>query len=123
MTGMLIYLRHDEIDALNRLVMIFLESAELRVRRQSDLTLRFWRQNVDGLLIFNGFPVLAHKGKCTNEQMVLFAHQQYEQFDAMRRQEKRKLADMEDLKEIEDLKELERVQSHLEDRGGSEWVR
>ena len=44
------YLVKDEIDKLNRLVMLFLESAELRVKERKDLTLDYWRSNVDALL-------------------------------------------------------------------------
>ncbi|MGC7561081.1 virulence RhuM family protein [Pasteurella sp. PK-2025] len=97
------YLNNDELDSLNRLVMIFLESAELRVKKQKDLTLSFWRNNVDNLLEFNGFPVLENKGERSSEQMKLFVHQQYEQFDYARKQLKQSLADAEDLRELEDL--------------------
>jgi hypothetical protein len=48
------YLSEDEIDTLNRLVIIFLEQAELRVKQRHDLTLDFWRNHVDGTLTFNG---------------------------------------------------------------------
>ena len=47
------YLSADEIDTLNRLVMIFLEQADLRVKQKQDLTLNFWRDNVDRMLVFN----------------------------------------------------------------------
>ncbi|WP_424405099.1 virulence RhuM family protein [Pasteurella sp. PK-2025] len=97
------YLNNDELDSLNRLVMIFLESAELRVKKQKDLTLSFWRNNVDNLLEFNGFPVLENKGERSSEQMKLFVHQQYEQFDYARKQLKQSLADAEDLRELEEL--------------------
>ena len=40
------YLSKDEIDSLNRLVTIFLESAELRVKMRKDLTLSYWRNTV-----------------------------------------------------------------------------
>ena len=46
------YLQQEEIDKLNRIVTIFLESAELRVKERKDLTLNFWRDNVKGLLTF-----------------------------------------------------------------------
>lgn len=48
------YLTPEEIDTLNRLVVIFLEQAELRARERKDLTLGYWRQNVDRLLEFKG---------------------------------------------------------------------
>ncbi len=47
------YLTADEVDTLNRLVVIFLEQAELRVKERKQLTLGYWRQNVDRLLDYN----------------------------------------------------------------------
>jgi len=46
------YLVEDEIDTLNRLVTIFLESAELRVKNRMDITMQFWQENVDKILKF-----------------------------------------------------------------------
>ncbi|CAM3357886.1 Hydroxyacid dehydrogenase [Helicobacter labetoulli] len=48
------YLKKEELDSLNRLVNVFLESAELRVKDKQTLTMDFWRQNVDSLLTFQG---------------------------------------------------------------------
>lgn len=56
------YLTNDEIDSLNRLVTIFLESAELRVKLRKDLTLDYWRNTVDKLLADHGIPLLSHHG-------------------------------------------------------------
>ena len=47
------YLTEDEIDTLNRLVTIFLETAELRVKERLDITMSYWRSNVDKVLEFN----------------------------------------------------------------------
>lgn len=52
------YLSADEVDTLNRLVVIFLEQAELRVKQRQQLTLDYWRNNVDRLLELNDYPVL-----------------------------------------------------------------
>ncbi|MGX2970176.1 virulence RhuM family protein [Ursidibacter sp. B-7004-1] len=104
------YLNNDELDSLNRLVMIFLESAELRVKKQKDLTLAFWRNNVDSLLEFNGFPVLEGLGSYSHKQMEQLAYQEYEQFNYSRKQLKQILADAEDLRELEELnKTLEKL--------------
>lgn len=97
------YLTNDELDSLNRLVMIFLESAELRVKNNQDLTLAFWQQNVDALLEFNGFAVLDNQGKRTHRQAEKIAYEQYEQFDMMRKALKQKQADADDLHELESL--------------------
>lgn len=97
------YLNSNELDSLNRLVMIFLESAELRVKNNQDLTLGFWRRNVDMLIEFNGFPVLESGGAMTHKQMEAFVKSQYEKFDTLRKSLKQQQADLEDLKALEEL--------------------
>ena len=52
------YLTEDEIDTLNRLVVIFLESAELRAKSRMDITLSFWYDNVDKILEFQDKSIL-----------------------------------------------------------------
>lgn len=103
------YLTEDEIDTLNRLVVIFLEQAELRVKQQRDLTLDFWRQHVDAMLAFNGQEVLRDAGSVSREDMLDIAHARYETFDQHRRTAEALAADAEDLQEIEQLeKRVER---------------
>jgi hypothetical protein len=97
------YLTEDEIDTLNRLVVIFLEQAELRVKQRSDLTLDFWRNHVDGMLEFNGQAVLRDAGSVSNEQMASIIETRYELFDSNRRATEVIEADAVDLKEIEAL--------------------
>jgi len=97
------YLHSDELDSLNRLVTIFLESAELRVKQNKDLTLAFWQRNVDALLEFNGFNVLDNRGKITHQQAETIAYQQYETFNSARKLLKQQQADEQDLRELEAL--------------------
>ena len=59
------YLNEDEIDSLNRLVSIFLESAEMRVKERRDLTIDYWRSNVDSLLQFQQKAILQGAGSIT----------------------------------------------------------
>lgn len=99
------YLSQDEIDTLNRLVVIFLEQAELRVKQRNDLTLDFWRSNVDRLLQFNDRPVLDGAGKVSHDDMKRIVHERFETFDQNRREAEALAADAEDLKEIEQLEE------------------
>jgi hypothetical protein len=49
------YLTEDEVDTLNRLVVIFLETAELRAKRQAITSMNFWRENVGQIVVSNGF--------------------------------------------------------------------
>lgn len=97
------YLTHDEIDSLNRLVTIFLETAELRVKDKKDIPLNFWKQNIDKMLAFNDRPVLNGKGSISNLQMEKKVKDIYTQFDQDRKIQEAKEADRVDLEEIESL--------------------
>ena len=103
------YLSADEVDTLNRLVVIFLEQAELRAKQQKDLTLEYWRSSVDRMLSSNDQPLLDGPGAVSHEDMKTIAVERYDSFDAKRRQQEAIAADAEDLKAIEDLeKDLKR---------------
>lgn len=95
------YLTNDELDSLNRLVNIFLESAELRVKNQQDLTLAFWRENVDRLLEFQGQDIMQGSGSISKLAMEDFVRGEYTKFEKARREEAKCLADRQD--EIEEL--------------------
>lgn len=97
------YLSADEVDTLNRLVVIFLEQAELRVKQRQQLTLDYWRNNVDRLLEFNDYPVLQGAGNRSSDQAKTHAHERYNLFDTQRRREDLAAADAEDLRMLEDL--------------------
>ncbi|MBK5967915.1 MULTISPECIES: virulence RhuM family protein [Thiorhodovibrio] len=97
------YLSEDEVDTLNRLVVIFLEQAELRAKQQKDLTLDFWRNSVDRMLASNDQPLLDGPGSVSHEAMKTTAIDRYDTFDAQRRSLEAQAADAEDLKSIEDL--------------------
>ena len=95
------YLVEDEIDTLNRLVVIFLETAELRAKNRVDVTMNFWRDNVDKILDFNDKKILKDAGKIGNNQMEEKVREIYKIFDGKRKIYEAKQAD---LKEIEELK-------------------
>ena len=103
------YLTADEVDTLNRLVVIFLEQAELRAKQHKDLSLDYWRTSVDRMLASNDQPLLAGPGSVSHEAMRAIANERYDDFDTQRRTHEALAADAEDLKDIEDLeKELKR---------------
>ena len=97
------YLNADEVDSLNRLIVIFLETAELRVKERKDLTLPYWRDNVDKLLAFNEKPLLSGTGRISHAQMEKQVTAVYEQFDARRKAEQAVAADAQDLEELNDM--------------------
>lgn len=95
------YLTADELDSLNRLVTIFLESAEFRVKLRKDLTLSFWREEADRLLTSYGISVLASAGTVSHKQMMNHVDAVYAAFDARRKSFDAEAADREDLEELE----------------------
>lgn len=96
------YLSENEIDTLNRLVTIFLENAELRVKERKDLTISYWKQSVNSILTFQEKDILTGKGSISNEQAENKARKEYEEFDVRRKQFDALKADQDDIKELEE---------------------
>ncbi len=99
------YLDEDEIDTLNRLVVIFLETAELRAKNRYDITMKFWRENVDRILAFNEKPLLKGKGAVSKAEMEGKVREIYRLFDAKRKKYEAIQADQKDLAELRMLEE------------------
>jgi hypothetical protein len=94
------YLLQDEIDTLNRLTVLFLDTAELRVKERKDLNLRYWRETVDGLLNFQNKAVLQGAGRISVQQMEAHVESVYEQFHTKRKALAAAEADKQDQEEI-----------------------
>ena len=99
------YLNEDEIDSLNRLVSIFLESAEMRVKERHDLTIDYWRSNVDSLLQFQQKAILQGAGSITTAEMEKQVENIYADFDQRRRAFDAFEADREDVIELRAIEE------------------
>jgi len=97
------YLTEDELDTLNRLVVIFLETAELRAKNKQETRMAYWKQNVDQIISSNGFPLLNHAGSISHEQMTQRSATLYEEFDAQRKQRDALAADQQDEAELKAL--------------------
>lgn len=103
------YLTYDELDSLNRLVVIFLETAEFRAKNRQNLTMDFWRENVDKILVSNEQPLLVGNGSISNKRAEELAEYIYDDFHARRKQLEATRADEEDMHELLELeKELKR---------------
>ena len=100
------YLNADEIDTLNRLVVIFLETAELRAKNRTDTTMDFWQENVERIIQNNDFTLLKDKGSISKHQMEQTAKAEYEQFDARRKAHQAMLADQQDEEELRELENM-----------------
>ena len=97
------YLTEDEIDTLNRLVVIFLETAELRAKSKQETRMAFWKQNVDQIITSNGFPLLTHAGSISHEQMEARTGELYQQFDQGRKRVEALEADQQDEADLQAL--------------------
>ncbi len=103
------YLNEDELDSLNRLVVIFLETAEFRAKNRHNLTMSFWQENVDKILLNNDQPLLVGKGSVSNALMEQRVSSVFAEFDARRKQYDARQADKEDMLLLDELeKELKR---------------
>lgn len=97
------YLNEDEIDTLNRLVVIFLETAELRAKSKQETRMAFWKQNVDQIITSNGFPLLTHAGTVGHAQMEAHTNALYHQFDQSRKRQEAIAADQQDEADLQAL--------------------
>lgn len=104
------YLSNEEIDTLNRLVVIFLESAELRAKNRMDITMKFWHENVDRMLEFQDKNILRNIGSISNQQMEEKVREIYAIFDARRKEYEAREADNSDLLELKELEE--KIKTH-----------
>lgn len=103
------YLTESELRDLNQLVTIFLDSADFMARRRKDITMHFWRENVDSMLSNHGLEVLQNAGSRSADMAEDFARKEYSEFDRRRKTVERAEADAEDLRLIEEART--RIQS------------
>ncbi len=96
------YLSKGEIDNLNRLVTMFLDFAEDRVKKRQEISMKDWKQQTENFLTFHEREVLEGAGKISKVQMEKHTTEQYEIFQKNRKQDDLALAEEEHLKELED---------------------
>ncbi|HAT48786.1 MAG: virulence RhuM family protein [Nitrospirae bacterium] len=97
------YLTEDEIDTLNRLVVIFLETAELRAKRQTITSMAFWRENVGQIITANGFPLLAGAGSVSHARMEQQIAPMFLHYDQHSKTQEAQAADAQDEAELKAL--------------------
>lgn len=78
------YLSHEELDALNRMVTMYLDYAEDQARRKKTMTMSQWVNKLDGFLQFNERNILTHAGKVSKRLAEDHAHAEFAKYDAQR---------------------------------------
>ncbi|MDR3610877.1 MAG: virulence RhuM family protein [Ignavibacteriaceae bacterium] len=71
------YLNKEELEALNRIVVMYLDYAENQAKRNIQMTMKDWTEKLDGFLNFNDYNVLKDAGKITHEIAVSLAEKEY----------------------------------------------
>ena len=74
------YLRAEELEGLNRVVMAYLEFAELRALNRQPMYMRDWITKLEDFLRLSGREILTHAGKISHEQALQKAEREFEKF-------------------------------------------
>jgi hypothetical protein len=81
------YLSEAEISALNRIVNMYLDYAELQASRQNTMRMEEWVKKLDAFLSFNEYDVLQNAGKVMAEVAKRLAEGEFEKFRVRQDQE------------------------------------
>ena len=74
------YLTPEELNALNRIVVAYLELAEVQALNRQPMYMRDWLARLDDFLRLGGRDILQHAGKISHEQAVQKAELEFEKF-------------------------------------------
>ena len=96
------YLRAEEIDELNRIVVMWLDFAEDQARRRKRIFMQDWQQKLDDFLRFNERRVLPGAGTVSRKGAEDHARAEYEQFETRRREYREALGAADYVKQLED---------------------
>ena len=96
------YLRAEEIDELNRIVVMWLDFAEDQARRRKRIFMQDWQQKIDDFLRFNERRVLPGAGTVSRKGAEDHARAEYEQFETRRREYREALGAADYVKQLED---------------------
>lgn len=91
------YLSPEEIEELNRIVVMYLDYAEDQARKRIPITMADWRSKLDAFLRFNDRGVLKHAGKVATDVAKRLAEGEYDKFHARRLADEAAAADLEDI--------------------------
>ena len=95
------YLNSDEIEELNRIVVMYLDYAEDQAKIRRTVTMAEWDEKLDAFLSFNERDLLTHAGRIRMDVARKLATSRFEVFDDRRRDEEALAADEADFEELE----------------------
>jgi hypothetical protein len=74
------YLQVEEMDELNRIVVMYLDYAENQAKRQIAMSMKDWIEKLDAFLQFNDYKVLKDAGKMSHEIALRLAENEFEKY-------------------------------------------
>lgn len=96
------YLRENEINELNRIVVMFLDFADDQSRRRKQIFLESWKTRLDDFLRLNERAILPDAGKISRERADAIAEGAYERFAALRRSDREAAGEADTLQQLQD---------------------
>ncbi|HDR29485.1 virulence RhuM family protein, partial [Rhodovulum sp.] len=97
------YLKAEEVEELNRIVVMYLDYAEDQAKRRRPVTMAEWAAKLDAFLSFNERDVLTHAGRLRMDVAQKLAARRFEMFDANRRTAEARAADEADIAHLEEM--------------------
>ncbi len=81
------YLAKDELNILNRIVIAYLELAEIQALNQEPMYMKDWIEQLDAFLKMTRKDILNHAGTISHKQALEKAHTEYQKFKELRKNE------------------------------------
>ena len=100
------YLNPEEFDTLNRITVMFLDMAEFRSERRSNIRMADWDIALMKFLSDNELPMLEGYGKISHEAERGHAEEQYALFSAQRQEREDEVAEVEYASDLEETVKL-----------------
>ena len=97
------YLSEEEIDELNRIVVMWLDYAEDQAKRKQQVFLKDWEEKLDSFLQFNDRDVLGTFGNISKKEADKKAKDEYKKFSAARREKREAIGAIENIKALESI--------------------
>jgi len=104
------YLKAEEVEELNRIVVMYLDYAEDQARRRRPVSMAEWADKLDAFLSFNERDVLTHAGRLRMDVAQKLAVERFEVFDANRRAAEALAADEADIAQLEEMEKAAKGQ-------------
>lgn len=77
------FLNHEEVEALNLIVSLYLDFAQLQAMNRRKMTMRDWITKLDDFLRLSERDILTHAGKVSHEDAMLKVDQEYAKYRAI----------------------------------------